>query len=96
MLLRMIAPTSARLICREMTATLLGGRCTNGRKDRAYASTKLTASALVDPCTAPGSDGRERGKTRLTMHCGFQGAIHTNVTVRSAYMLPEPETRDAR
>ena len=68
MLLRMIAPTSARLICREMTATLSCGRCTNGKKDSAYASTKLTASAPVEPCAVPGSDGRERGRIRLTMH----------------------------
>lgn len=65
MLLKMMAPTSARLIWREMTATLSGARCTKGRNESMYASTRLTTSAF-DVVSPPGM-GAERGSTRLTV-----------------------------
>ena len=64
MLLRMIAPTRARLIWREITASRSCGTSTNGRKETMYASTKLTTSALVVGAASPGG---ERGRTRLTI-----------------------------
>ena len=64
MLLRMITPTRARLIWREITASRSCGTSTNGRKETMYASTKLTTSALVVDADSPGG---ERGRTRLTI-----------------------------
>ena len=74
MLLRMMMPTSARLTCREIAATLSCGTCTNGSTESMCASTSDTTSAFV--CcggvpSSPGVDGGggERGRTRLTIDC---------------------------
>ena len=68
MLLRMMTPTRAKLICREITATLSAGTCTKGRKENRYAITKLTTSAFVE-VDSPGLDEGERGIIRLKIDC---------------------------